>query len=169
MNAVYISIKQFFLGYILVAKSDEGICAIMMGNGKVELISELQHRFPAIHFTEDDKYLDTSMTAIIKYIEAPTLSFDHPLDIQGTAFQQRVWQILRKIPVGMTASYTDIAQQLGSPQSARAVAKACAANAIAVIIPCHRVVRMNGDISGYRWGVERKKSLLQSESRLIDG
>ena len=102
---------------------------------------------------------------IINFIDAPRLGVDLPLDIRGTVFQQRVWQALQDIPVGQTASYTDIARRLGAPKAARAVAGACAANPLAVVIPCHRVVRSNGDLSGYRWGIERKRILLEKEAK----
>jgi AraC family transcriptional regulator, regulatory protein of adaptative response / methylated-DNA-[protein]-cysteine methyltransferase len=112
-----------------------------------------------------DPNFESLVARVVGFVEAPRLGLDLPLDVRGTAFQQRVWQALRQIPAGATASYTDIARRIGSPTSVRAVAQACAANPLAVAIPCHRVVRNDGGLSGYRWGVERKRALLQREAR----
>jgi AraC family transcriptional regulator, regulatory protein of adaptative response / methylated-DNA-[protein]-cysteine methyltransferase len=144
------------LGPILVARSELGVCAILFGDGAEE---ELRARFPKATLVRGDD----DIGAVIRLVETPRAGVDLPLDIRGTVFQQRVWQALRAIPVGTTASYTDIAKQIGSPNSVRAVAGACAANALAVAIPCHRVVRGDGSLSGYRWGVERKRALLERE------
>ena len=120
--------------------------------------------FPAPGLVGGDAGFEDLVAKVVGLVEAPAIGFDLPLDIRGTAFQQRVWQALREIPPGATASYADIAERIGSPRSIRAVAQACAANAIAVAIPCHRVVRTDGALSGYRWGVERKRTLLEREA-----
>jgi AraC family transcriptional regulator of adaptative response/methylated-DNA-[protein]-cysteine methyltransferase len=125
----------------------------------------LQDRFPRANLSRGDAGFEQFVAQVVGFVEAPALGLGLPLDVRGTAFQQRVWQALRKIPAGSTASYTDIAKRIGSPKSARAVAHACAANALAVAIPCHRVVRSDGALSGYRWGVPRKRALLEREAR----
>jgi AraC family transcriptional regulator of adaptative response/methylated-DNA-[protein]-cysteine methyltransferase len=152
------------LGAILVAKSDRGVCAILLGDDPKALAQDLQDRFPQSRLIGDDVGLAELLARVAGFVEAPARGLDLPLDPQGTAFQQRVWQALRQIPVGDTASYAGIAERIGSPNAARAVAQACAANAIAVAIPCHRVVRNDGALSGYRWGVERKRALLEREA-----
>lgn len=153
------------IGQVLVAWSTKGICALLLGDDRQDLIEELQQRFANATRIQADNTREQSLKHIIKHIEQPQNALDLPLDIRGTAFQQRVWQALQKIPLGETRSYTDIAADIGSPKSVRAVAGACAANAIAVIIPCHRVLRQDGNLSGYRWGVERKRELLKIEQQ----
>jgi AraC family transcriptional regulator of adaptative response/methylated-DNA-[protein]-cysteine methyltransferase len=153
------------LGSVLVAKSDRGICAIFLGNDPDKLLRELQDRFPKSELIGGDAKFEALVARVVALIESPTSDEQLPLDIRGTAFQMRVWQALKNIPVGSTATYSEIAEKIGSPRSVRAVAGACAANSIAVAIPCHRVVRMDGSLSGYRWGVERKQALLQKERR----
>jgi AraC family transcriptional regulator of adaptative response/methylated-DNA-[protein]-cysteine methyltransferase len=157
------AIGECSLGAILVARSQKGVCAIMLGDDPDELARELQDRFPKAHLIGDDADFAALVAKVVGFVEAPALGLDLPLDVRGTAFQQRVWQALRDIPAGTTASYTDIARRIGAPQSVRAVAQACAANRIAVAIPCHRIVRNDGALSGYRWGVERKRALLAKE------
>ncbi|MFD1798182.1 bifunctional DNA-binding transcriptional regulator/O6-methylguanine-DNA methyltransferase Ada [Paracoccus aurantiacus] len=152
------------LGAILVAESDKGICAIALGDDPETLVNELQDRFPKANLIGGDAAFDARVAQVVGFVEAPQIGLDLPLDIRGTAFQQRVWQALRDIPVGETVSYTEIARQIGAPKSVRAVAGACAANKLAVAIPCHRVVRADGDLSGYRWGIERKRALLEKEA-----
>ncbi len=152
------------LGTILVAQSARGVCAILMGNDPDALVRELQDTFPRGNLIGGDDAFEQVVAKVVGFVEAPRIGLDLPLDIRGTAFQQRVWQCLRKIPPGSTASYTEIARRIGSPNSVRAVAGACAANSLAVAIPCHRVVRNDGALSGYRWGVERKRTLLDKES-----
>ena len=120
--------------------------------------------FPALHLIGGDAEFEQLVATVVGFVEAPGIGLDLPLDVRGTAFQQRVWQALREIPAGETASYADIAHRIGSPNAVRAVAQACAANALAVAIPCHRVVRNDGGLSGYRWGVERKRALLGKEA-----
>jgi AraC family transcriptional regulator, regulatory protein of adaptative response / methylated-DNA-[protein]-cysteine methyltransferase len=150
------------LGAILVAASGEGVCAILLGNDSAALVRDLEDRFPRSRPLEGNG--EPWLAKAIACVETPALGFDAPLDMRGTAFQQRVWQALRAIPAGATTSYRDIAVRIGEPTAARAVARACAANAIAVAIPCHRVRRENGTLSGYRWGVDRKRLLLDREA-----
>lgn len=158
------AVGESSLGAILVAESDKGICAITMGDDPDMLVRDLQDRFPKANLIGGDAAFEDRVARVVGFVEAPQIGLDLPLDIRGTAFQQRVWQALRDIPVGQTVSYADIARQIGAPKSVRAVAGACAANKIAVAIPCHRVLRNDGDLSGYLWGVERKRALLQKES-----
>jgi AraC family transcriptional regulator of adaptative response/methylated-DNA-[protein]-cysteine methyltransferase len=163
VKTIQFAVGQCSLGSILVAASARGVCAILLGDDPDLLRRDLQHRFPFADLVGGDDDFDELVAGVVGFIENPALEFGLPLDISGTAFQQRVWQVLRDIPVGATASYADVATRLGSPKAVRAVAQACAANAIAVAIPCHRVVRSDGSLSGYRWGVERKRSLLERE------
>ncbi|MEZ2345659.1 bifunctional DNA-binding transcriptional regulator/O6-methylguanine-DNA methyltransferase Ada [Terriglobus sp. RCC_193] len=152
------------LGMILVARSPRGICAILMGDTEETLLADLQQRFPRASLVPGDTAFSETLEKVVAWTEQPRHShIDLPLDIRGTAFQQRVWQALQAIPAGETASYAEIAQRIGNPRSVRAVAQACASNALAVAIPCHRVLRSDGALSGYRWGVERKKELLRRE------
>lgn len=158
------ALAEFSLGSILVASSEKGICAISIGDDPQSLLNELQDRFPHATLTGGDAEFELLVAQVIGFIETPKLGLDLPLDIQGTAFQQRVWQALRQIPAGRTVTYTELARLIGMPRAIRAVASACAANTLAVAIPCHRVVRLDGSLSGYRWGVEIKRSLLDNES-----
>jgi len=158
------AVGECSLGSILVAQSDRGICAILLGDDPDSLARDLQDQFPQANLIGGNASFEQLVAKVVGFVEAPALGLDLPLDVRGTAFQQRVWQSLRKIPVGSTASYTDIAKLIGSPKSVRAVAQACGANALAVAIPCHRVVRNDGALSGYRWGVERKRALLEKEA-----
>ncbi len=151
------------LGKFLVARSEKGICAILLGDTQQELIADLRRRFPAAELKHSEQDFAEQLQLLVQLIEHPKQALQLPLDIRGTLFQQKVWQALRTIPAGETRSYSDIAQAIGSPKAVRAVAGACAANAIAIAIPCHRVVRSDGNLSGYRWGVERKQILLQRE------
>jgi len=153
------------LGSILVAASERGVCAILLGDDPDALTRELQDRFPHARLIGGDAKFEGLVARVVGFVEAPQLGLDLPLDVRGTAFQQRVWQALRAIPPGETASYSEVARRIGAPKSVRAVAGACAANALAVAIPCHRVVRNDGGLSGYRWGVERKRALLAREAR----
>jgi AraC family transcriptional regulator, regulatory protein of adaptative response / methylated-DNA-[protein]-cysteine methyltransferase len=152
------------LGSILVATSNRGICAILLGDAPDELARDLQDQFPRANLIGGDAAFEQLVATVVGFVEAPGIGLHLPLDVRGTAFQQRVWQALREIPAGETASYAEIANRIGSPNSVRAVAQACAANALAVAIPCHRVVRNDGGLSGYRWGVERKRALLGKEA-----
>ena len=158
-----------WLGKVLVAATAVGVCAILMGSDEQELHVELRQRFPQALLEEahDDSQFAAWVSAVIDYLDAPQGDFSLPLDIAGTAFQERVWAELRKIPSGVTASYGEIAEAIGQPSATRAVATACAANPLAVAVPCHRVVRRDGKLSGYRWGVERKRALLKRESEIM--
>jgi AraC family transcriptional regulator of adaptative response/methylated-DNA-[protein]-cysteine methyltransferase len=151
------------LGSILVAQSVKGVCAILLGDDPEGLVRELQDRFPRATLVGGDAAFEKTVATVVGFVEQPARGLGLPLDVRGTAFQQRVWQALRQIPVGSTATYAEIAARIGARESARAVAQACGANALAVAIPCHRVVRTDGSLSGYRWGVERKRSLLSKE------
>ncbi len=159
------AIGQCTLGAILVAASARGICAILLGDDPDALARDLQDRFPKATLIGADAGFEATVAQVVGLVEAPRLGHDLPLDVRGTAFQQRVWQALRDIPAGATASYAEVARRIGAPTSMRAVAQACGANALAVAIPCHRVVRSDGALSGYRWGVERKRSLLDREAQ----
>lgn len=151
------------LGAVLVAESDQGVCAVLLGDEPDDLLNDLQDRFPKAELIGGDKAFDKRSAKVIAAVDDPRQKLDLPLDIRGTAFQHRVWKALLEIPAGCTASYTDIAKKIGRPKSVRAVASACGANPIAVIVPCHRVVRNDGALSGYRWGLVRKANLLKRE------
>jgi AraC family transcriptional regulator of adaptative response/methylated-DNA-[protein]-cysteine methyltransferase len=155
------SVSRCSLGSVLVASSAKGVCAILLGASSAVLLEDLQERFAEAHLVATP--VTESHRKVIESVEAPGADLDVKLDAHGTDFQRRVWRALREIPAGATASYLDIANRIGSPKSVRAVAQACAANPIAVVIPCHRVVRTDGGLSGYRWGVERKRALLARE------
>ncbi len=163
--AIRFAVGECSLGSILVAATDKGVCAILLGDKPEALVRELEDRFPKATLIGGDKDFEQWVAKVVGFVEAPALGLDLPLDVRGTAFQQRVWQALRKIPAGATVTYSQIAQRIGLPKAVRAVAQACASNAIAVAIPCHRVVRNDGSLSGYRWGVERKRALLDREAR----
>jgi AraC family transcriptional regulator of adaptative response/methylated-DNA-[protein]-cysteine methyltransferase len=158
------AVGQTSLGAILVASSAKGVAAILLGDDPDELVRNLQDRFPKAHLVGADRDYEALVARVVGLIEAPRIGLDLPLDVRGTAFQQRVWQALREIRVGEAASYAEIARRIGSPKSVRAVAGACAVNNLAVAIPCHRVVRKDGSPSGYAWGVERKRALLDREA-----
>jgi len=158
------AIGECSLGSILVAASRRGVCAILLGDDPDALARDLQDRFPRADLIGGDARFEQLVAKVVAFVEAPGLGLDLPLDVRGTAFQQRVWQALREIPAGATVSYAEIAKRIGAPKAVRAVAQACAANALAVAIPCHRVVRNDGGLSGYRWGVDRKRALLDREA-----
>ena len=162
--SVRFAVGQCSLGAILVAATDKGVCAILLGDDPDALVRDLQDRFPRAQLLGGDHDFEHVVARVIGFVEAPALGLDLPLDVRGTAFQQRVWQALREIPAGATASYLDIARRIGAPKAVRAVAQACASNVIAVAIPCHRVVSRDGTLAGYRWGVERKRVLLDREA-----
>lgn len=163
-NDILFAVGQCSLGAILVAQSARGVCAILLGDEPNTLVRDLQDQFPKAHLVGADKHFEQLVAHVVGFVEAPALGLNLPLDLRGTAFQERVWQALREIPLGSTASYAQIAERIGAPKAFRAVAQACGANRLAVAIPCHRVVRSDGDLSGYRWGVERKRRLLERES-----
>jgi len=163
-SVIRFAVGECSLGAILVAQSQRGICAILLGDDPDLLVRDLQDQFRKAQLVGADSKFEKLVAEVVGFIEAPALGLNLPLDVRGTAFQERVWQALREIPPGMTVSYAQVAERIGSPKAVRAVAQACGANHIAVAIPCHRVVRRDGDISGYRWGVERKRELLQREA-----
>ena len=162
---VQFAIRDCSLGPILVATRGRGICAVLLGDSGRGLKRELRKRFPDDALAEGTKDAIALAAMVAEAIAMPPRSIDLPLDVGGTPFQRKVWRALRDIPAGKTASYAEIARSVGSPKSVRAVAQACAANALAVVIPCHRVVRSDGSLSGYRWGVERKRRLLDLEAQ----
>jgi len=162
-TAIRFAVGECSLGAILVAQSERGICAILLGDDPDALARELQDQFPRATLLGGDAAFEQLVSKVVGFVEAPALGLDLPLDVRGTAFQQRVWQALCEIPCGKTCTYSEIAAKLGRPSATRAVAGACAANTLAVAIPCHRVVRTDGSLSGYRWGVERKAKLLHAE------
>jgi len=158
------AVGQCSLGAILVASSAKGVAAILLGDDPETLVRDLQDRFPKARIVGADPSYEELVARVVGFVEAPSIGLDLPFDVRGTAFQQRVWQALRQIPVGGTASYAEIALRIGQPKAVRAVAGACAANNLAVAIPCHRVVRNDGSLSGYAWGVERKRQLIGREA-----
>jgi AraC family transcriptional regulator of adaptative response/methylated-DNA-[protein]-cysteine methyltransferase len=162
-QTIRFAIGECSLGSILVASSEKGVCAILLGDGPDALARDLQDRFPKANLVGGDAKYEKLVARVVGFVEAPKIGLNLPLDVRGTAFQQRVWKELQRIPAGKTASYAQVANRIGLPKSVRAVAQACGANALAVAIPCHRVLRTDGDISGYRWGVDRKRALLQRE------
>jgi AraC family transcriptional regulator of adaptative response/methylated-DNA-[protein]-cysteine methyltransferase len=153
------------LGAILVATTDKGIAAILLGDDPEKLVHDLEDQFPNATLTGGDGPFEKIVAKVVGFVDAPDTGLGLPLDVRGTAFQHRVWQALQKIPAGETVSYSELATRLGNPRAVRAVASACAANTIAIAIPCHRVVRTDGSLSGYRWGVERKRALLEKERK----
>ena len=158
------AVGQCSLGAILVGATAKGVCAILIGDDPDMLVRDLRDRFANAEIGGGDASFAATVARVIGFVEAPRLGLDLPLDIGGTAFQQRVWQALRAVPAGSTTTYAAVAATIGQPRAARAVASACAANALAVAIPCHRVVRADGALSGYRWGVARKRAILARES-----
>lgn len=152
------------LGKMLVAKTERGICSVTFGDSEETLVGELEKEFAAAHIDQDTRGLNEAVTAILRLLDGKEKRFTLPLDVQATAFQLQVWEALKKIPYGETRSYKQVAESLDRPSAVRAVARACATNPVALITPCHRVVRENGDISGYRWGIERKKEILKREA-----
>ena len=165
LQSITYSIGTCSLGSILVAESAMGVCAILLGDGAPALIKELADRFPKAALSKGDRKSESKLAAVIKFVETPKIGLALPLDIRGTVFQHKVWQALQRVPAGQTVSYSDIAEKIGKPEAVRAVAGACAANPLAVAIPCHRVVRRDGGLSGYRWGIARKKALLEREKK----
>lgn len=165
--AMQFIVAESSLGLALVARTTRGVSAVLIGDDADELLRNLRQRFPFATISDGDAELSELAGRVIDFIESPARGLDAPLDILGTEFQLNVWQALREVPAGSTASYTDIANRIGLPKSVRAVAQACAANPLAVIVPCHRIVRRDGQLSGYRWGVERKRSLLDKEASVL--
>ena len=166
VNIIY-GLAQCFLGWIIVAATDRGICAIEFGDAPDALPAQVQNRFPKAQLKEADSCFKTLIKEVVDYIKSPRGDFKIPLDIQGTAFQQQVWNILRQVKPGETLSYTEVAERIGKPKAVRAVASACASNKLAVVIPCHRIISKAGKTGGYRWGIKRKRMLLESEKESI--
>ena len=164
MTELLFALGHSSLGMVLVAGSERGVRAILLGDDPAALVGDLQRRFPETTLTRADSALEPLLSRVVQLVESPGAEVYLPLDMQGTPFQRRVWQELRDIPAGSTSTYTEIANRIGSPRSVRAVAQACAANPLAVAVPCHRVLRGDGQLSGYRWGVERKRRLLAREA-----
>jgi AraC family transcriptional regulator, regulatory protein of adaptative response / methylated-DNA-[protein]-cysteine methyltransferase len=164
---IRVAVAESFLGWTLVAATDLGICSIEFGDTPELMIERLRRRFPKADLDENDPDFGDWVSKVMAFLEAPEDGLDVPLDIQGTAFQKRVWKALKEIVPGSTRTYTEVASAIGKPKAARAVARAIASNKIAVAIPCHRVVRSNGDLGGYRWGIDRKQALLQHEVEAI--
>jgi AraC family transcriptional regulator, regulatory protein of adaptative response / methylated-DNA-[protein]-cysteine methyltransferase len=161
---IRVAVEKSYLGWVLIGATEKGICTIDLGESPDILKTRLFGNFPKAVIQESDGLFNDRVKQILSHIENPFQGFKLPLDIQGTAFQQKVWQALREIPAGSTASYSEIAEKIDKPKAARAVARACASNRIAVAIPCHRVVKQSGELGGYRWGVERKRALLNRET-----
>jgi AraC family transcriptional regulator, regulatory protein of adaptative response / methylated-DNA-[protein]-cysteine methyltransferase len=161
---IFFTIGECSLGSVLVAQSACGVCSILIGEDPMRLAQDLRHQFPKANLVAREDDQEALVAQVVGLIEKPCAGLDLPLDVRGTAFQQLVWDALQRIPPGSTATYKDIARQIGSPGAVRAVARACGANALAVAIPCHRVIRNDGTLSGYRWGVERKRALLAREA-----
>ena len=151
------------IGWALIAATDRGVCQTALGDDRERLAATVRARFPAAELVAEDAGLREWAERVVRFITAPSHNLDLPLDIRGTAFQARVWRALQKIPLGRTATYSEIARALGQPTAVRAVARACAANDLALLVPCHRVIREDGDLAGYRWGIERKRALLDRE------
>jgi AraC family transcriptional regulator, regulatory protein of adaptative response / methylated-DNA-[protein]-cysteine methyltransferase len=163
-TVVRFAVGKCSLGQILVARSESGICAILLGDSAVALARDLRKRFLLARVAAGDAETEALLAQVTRVVDNPRLAVDLPLDVRGTAFQQRVWQMLRTIPAGTTVSYAEVARRIGTPRSVRAVAQACGANALAVVVPCHRVVRSDGTPAGYRWGADRKRALLEREA-----
>jgi len=162
-TTIRFAVGECSLGAVLVAATRDGVCAIFLGDDPGELVHDLDSRFPNAELIGGDEDFEQLVARVVGLVDHPAQNLDLPLDIRGTAFQRRVWEALRQIPAGETATYSEIAARIGMPKAVRAVANACANNKIAIAIPCHRVVRRGGDLSGYRWGVERKRALLARE------
>jgi O-6-methylguanine DNA methyltransferase len=170
-DAIQFAIRPSWVGLVLVARragGASGVCAVLLGDDRDALQRELRERFPGASLADGDASLDAVASSVVDYVASPAnrleLLMDTPLDMRGTEFQQNVWRALQAIPLGSTESYARIANRIGMPNAARAVASACAANPFAIVVPCHRAVRSDGQLSGYRWGVERKRALLDREA-----
>ena len=164
-EVIRFAVGESSLGVVLVAATDRGLCAVLLGDSAQSLERDLRRQFARAQCEPAARAYAKTVAAVVARIEEPAASLDLPVDIRGTAFQQRVWQALQDIPAGQTISYAELARRVGSANGSRAVARACASNALAVVVPCHRVVRANGDLAGYRWGIERKQQLLDRESQ----
>lgn len=162
-ETIRFAVGESSLGPILVAATDKGVCSIQFDDDPQELVHALERRFPNAELVGDDAQFSAVVAKVVAFVEAPSGGLDLPLDIRGTAFQERVWSALTTIPLGRTMTYTELANAIGKPSAVRAVASACAANELALAIPCHRVIRASGELAGYRWGIERKSTILERE------
>jgi AraC family transcriptional regulator of adaptative response/methylated-DNA-[protein]-cysteine methyltransferase len=162
---IHYTIISSHMGKVLIASTERGLCSVRFGESDTALLRELENDFHAANLHRRDSELKSAVAGVKSLLAGMNITADMPLDIQGTAFQQRVWNALRQIPLGQTRSYTEIARSIGQPKAVRAVANACASNPVALVVPCHRVVQANGKLAGYRWGVERKAALLRKESQ----
>ena len=156
-------VRRCWLGSVLVAGSDRGITAILLGDHPEGLIRSLNERFPGTELRGPDPIVEDLADQVVRFLEGATDGVEAPLDLRGTDFERQVWAALREIPAGSTVTYSEIARRIGAPAASREVGEACAANPVAILVPCHRVVRKNGTLGGYRWGVERKRALLTRE------
>ena len=164
VDTVSYATDESALGRVLVARSVSGVCAILIGADDNELVTDLAARFPEAELVADEAVVHDDLARVTRFVDKPTEGLDLPLDLRGTPFQRRVWEALRAIPVGTTVTYSELANSIGAPNAVRAVAGACAANPIALAVPCHRVVGSDGDLTGYYWGVERKRELIKKEA-----
>ena len=162
---LHYAIGHCSLGSVLVARGERGVCAVLLGDDPESVARELENRFPRTALLRRDQELAQYLSQVVGLIEAPGRPLDLLLDLRGSTFQQRVWQALREIPAGTTTTYTEVATRIGAPKAVRAVARACATNPLALVVPCHRVIGKSGSLTGYRWGLERKRMLLDRESQ----
>jgi len=160
---LYYAIGQCTLGFVLIARAERGVCAVLLGDNPESVTTELEKRFAPTSLLRCDEELAEYLSQVVGLIEVPGRPLDLLLDLRGSTFQQRVWQALREIPAGTTTTYSEVASRIGAPKAVRAVARACATNPLALLVPCHRVIGKDGDLSGYRWGIERKRMLLERE------
>jgi AraC family transcriptional regulator of adaptative response/methylated-DNA-[protein]-cysteine methyltransferase len=164
VDTISYATSESALGRVLVARSVSGVCAILIGADDNELVTDLAARFPEAKLVVDEGVVQDDLAKVTRFVDKPTEGLDLPLDLRGTPFQRRVWEALRTIPVGTTVTYSELANSIGAPNAVRAVAGACAANPVALAVPCHRVVGRDGDLTGYYWGVERKRVLIKKEA-----
>ena len=164
VDTISYATSESALGRVLVARSVSGVCAILIGADDNELVTDLAARFPEAKLVVDEGVVQDDLAKVTRFVDKPTEGLDLPLDLRGTPFQRRVWQALRTIPVGTTVTYSELANSIGAPNAVRAVAGACAANPVALAVPCHRVVGSDGDLTGYYWSVERKRVLIKKEA-----
>ena len=164
VDTISYATEESALGRVLVARSVSGVCAILIGADDNELVTDLAARFPEAKLVVNEAVVQDDLAKVTHFVDKPTEGLDLPLDLRGTPFQRRVWEALRTIPVGTTVTYGELANSIGAPNAVRAVAGACAANPVALAVPCHRVVGSDGDLTGYYWGVERKRELIKKEA-----
>ena len=164
IDTISYATSESAVGRVLVARSISGVCAILIGAADNALVTDLGARFPEAKLVVDEAVVQDDLAKVTRFLDKPAEGLDLPLDLRGTPFQRRVWEALRTIPVGTTVTYRELANSIGAPNAARAVAGACAANPIALAVPCHRVVGSDGDLTGYYWGIERKRELIKKEA-----